>query len=256
MFDGSWVADTYPYYPPHPDDYLISWRILGDPQLLNADGYTVRWSPWYESGSTQPIFNYWEGKYANGTPTANLNGFLNFYTDENRHMFRDDGIVTRTYEIWLPPGEPVVAGYAVEALWVPPDVMPVTDPMNDFPISANQSEPYEFNVVLNEGKVITDDQCCSSFHENIYFPIRQWGEFLVNPHMAYYTDYYHKINGWPVYSYEPEWPNHYGKTVTFPIHSFPEGDHIGVAVVYGLEGWPVKRYGHAYDVFEFTIDYE
>jgi hypothetical protein len=105
MFDGShdvyWYSYAiYPFY----DHFHISWKETGDAELLNADGYTVRWNPTWDSGSSLPIFNYWPGKYSNGTPTANLNAFLNFYTDEQRHMFRVSGKVDRTYHIWLPPG--------------------------------------------------------------------------------------------------------------------------------------------------------
>jgi hypothetical protein len=108
-----------------------------------------------------PIYNYWPGKYSKGTPTANINGYLNFYSNENRHMFECDKTVTRTYRIWLPPGQPVVAGYAVDACWEPPIHTPVTDPAKDFPISANQPEAYHFHCVLNDGKPLTlEDFCC------------------------------------------------------------------------------------------------
>ena len=156
MFDGSWTHEGHFYHPPWPEPFRVSWRGLGDPQVLNADGYTLRWSPSYDSGNSQPIFNYYEGKYASGTPTANLNAYKNFYTHENRHMFMTDGAVTRTYTIWLPPGEVITAGYAVEACWEPPLNTPVTDPINDFPLTANQVEAYEFKCILNDGEIITD----------------------------------------------------------------------------------------------------
>ncbi|MFH1676335.1 MAG: hypothetical protein ABIC40_04845, partial [bacterium] len=120
MFNGSWEVEGDDDRPPYPEPFRVSWRKLGDPQVLNADGYTLRWSPSYDSGLPQPIFNYWEGKWATGTPTANLNAYKNFYTDENRHMFRDYGQVPVTYKIWLPTGQPIIAGYAVEACWEPP----------------------------------------------------------------------------------------------------------------------------------------
>ena len=158
MFDASkeFIAnDTYPVYP-----FKVSWRLLGDPELLNADGYTYRWSPWYDSGSDLPIFNYWPGKYSNGTPTGNINGYLNFYSNEERHMFECNTKVSRTYHIDLPPG-PVAAGYAVEACWEPPLVTPVTNPAEDFPVTANQPEPYHFKIVVNNGEPITGPYCCN-----------------------------------------------------------------------------------------------
>jgi len=168
MFEGSHV---YPRkgekYPLYPQDYRTSWRILGDPEVLNPDGYTFRWSPWYDSGSDKPIFNYIPGRFSSGEPTANINAYLDFWTHEERHLFVSGGVSTRSYHIWLPPG-PVVAGYAVEACWLPPKKVPVEDPIEDFPISANQPEAYHFNVVVNDGKPVTvDDPCCLglSVHE-------------------------------------------------------------------------------------------
>ncbi len=161
MFEGSHeFPDNMEKYPLYPQNFRASWRLLGDPELLNADGYSYRWSPWYESGSDMPIFNYWPGKFSNGTPTANVNGYLNFYSNEDRHMFECDATVSRTYHVSLPPG-PVVVGYAVEACWEPPLVMPVTNPAEDFPITANQPEAYHFNVVFNDGQPITDPNCCN-----------------------------------------------------------------------------------------------
>jgi hypothetical protein len=162
MFNGSWEADwNSKVLFPFDEAARVSYREFGDPELLNADGYSPRWCPEWPSVSEMPIFNYYEGKYTNGTPTANINGFINFYTDEERHMFRVGQTVTRTYHIALPPG-PVIAGYAVDACWEPPDVMPVTDPMNDFPFSANQPEPYHFRLVFNNNEVIKDLECCGT----------------------------------------------------------------------------------------------
>jgi hypothetical protein len=161
MFQGSHeIPDVPKELPLYPQSYRLSWRLMGDPELLNAEGYTYFWSPWYDSGSDKPVFNYYQGKYASGTPTANINGFLYFYSNETRHMFEEGKSASRTYHIWLPTG-PVEAGYAVDACWEPPDVTPVTNPATDFPVSANQPEPYHFKVVANDGLPVTDgDGCC------------------------------------------------------------------------------------------------
>jgi len=168
MFQGSHeIPKNYEKYPLYPQNYRLSWRLMGDPELLNADGYSYRWSPWYDSGLPQPIFNYWEGRYAKGTPTANVNGYLNFYSHEERHMFAHDASVSRTYHIWLPPG-PIVAGYAVEACWEPPLVKPVTNPVEDFPITANQPEAYRFKIVINDGNPVTDPWCCNTGQSTVH----------------------------------------------------------------------------------------
>ena len=182
MFNGS-----YEYENPGKKDFdlpqpffRISWREMGDPELLNPDGYTPRWSPSWDSGSNLPIFNYWRGKYSSGTPNADLNAFLNFYSDEARHMFGCYATVERTYTIWLPPG-PLVAAYAVEACWEPPTVTPVTNPIEDFPLTANQPEAYHFKWILNNGQVVTDcEECCGPFWlgdcSTLYIEHAKWGE--------------------------------------------------------------------------------
>jgi hypothetical protein len=155
MFTGS---TEFPYSEemPMPDPCRLSFREAGDPEVLDPDGYTYRWSPSYDSGSDQPIFKYWEGKYSTGVPNADLNAYMDFYNVEERHIFTTNAEVSRTYKIWLPPDQPVVAGYAVEACWEPPTITPVTNPIEDFPPSANQPEPYVWKVVLTEGEVIDD----------------------------------------------------------------------------------------------------
>jgi len=97
-------------------------------------------------------------------------------------MFVVNGHVERTYTIYLPPG-PGVAGYAVEACWEPPLVTPVTDPLNDFPITANQPEPYHFKFIVNNGEVITDcEECCyGGFNcDERYFELIQWDVVTIN----------------------------------------------------------------------------
>ncbi len=164
MFNGTfeWSYYSSGYEMPLPNPCMISWREMGDPEVVNPDGYEYRWSPVYESGSDMPIYNYWPGKYSKGLPNAGLNAYLNFYSMPERHVFFTDSQVQRTYRIWLPPGEPVVAGYAVEACWEPPTVMPVKNPLTDFPLSANTSEPYFYDVVINNGEPILHGPniCC------------------------------------------------------------------------------------------------
>jgi len=180
MFDGSYEFpfESTKYGLPNPY-FLISWREAGDPEVLNADGYTNRWTPYYDSGSDLPIFNYWEGIYSSGTPSAHLNAYRNFYTDPMRHVFQTNQAAVRTYHIFLPEGEAVVAGYAVEACWVPPTNMPVIDVWNDFPVSANQPEAYHFKYVVNNGEVITDCDTMPTLGyecDVLYMEIKEWGE--------------------------------------------------------------------------------
>ncbi len=169
MFQGSHVIpDNMNHMPLYPLDYRLSWRLMGDPEILNADGYTYYWCPDYDSGLPQPIFNYWEGKYAfGGTPTANMNAFLNYYSNEERHMLESGATVSHTFHISLPSG-PWRAGYALDVSWEIPTVMPVTNPVDDFPITANQPEMYRFKLIYNDGEVITHPQCCNKTGATIY----------------------------------------------------------------------------------------
>ena len=200
MFNGShtvhWHSlEIYPYGEESNHNYFyISWAELGDAEVLNRDGYTVRWSPWWDSGSSLPILSYWHGKYTIGTPTANINAYKNFYTDEERHMFRDDGSVSREYHIYLPPG-PIAAGYAVEACWEPPLVTPVTDPLNDFPITANQEEPYYFRFVVNDGEPVTEEVLTFEYEGDCSYARFEWSQWYGDPpHQA--------AQSWPYY---PDW---------------------------------------------------
>ncbi len=177
MFNGSVEISGQIYfklYFDHPELCPIRFNlaIAGDWELLNEDGFTIRWSPAYESGEEWPMFNYVEGNYSNGPPNSNINAYINFYTHEERHMFMPGYNVVRTYRIQTQPG-PMTLGYAVEACWEPPTVTPVTDPLTDFPPTANQSEPYLMRFFLNDDKPITKP------HTEIYeYPVfvqyREW----------------------------------------------------------------------------------
>jgi hypothetical protein len=253
MFDGSWTdpGNKNKKFYPWPDPFRVSWRKLGDPQVLNADGYTGRWSPTYDSGSQQPIFNYWPGKYANGTPTANINAYMNFYTTENRHMFTCYGQKSRTYHIWLPKG-PVVAGYAVEACWEPPTKTPVTNPALDFPLTANQPEAYEFYVNLHNGQPIIELPCCGQIYDpsDSYLVSKQWGGHTAQ-HFAFYTGEYWWNSGYYMYPCGDSLPDEYCNDF-FLAENFPDGDYMGVAINFRAPGYSPEEI--AYTVFEFTID--
>jgi hypothetical protein len=182
MFQGSHEiprggSTEFPIYPLNPQNYWLSWRLMGDPELLNPDGWTYRWSPWYDSGLPNPIFNYWGGKYAfGGTPTANINGYLDYYSNEDRHMLESGASVERSFHLSLPAG-PIIAGYALDVCWEPPTVMPVLDPADDFPITANQPELYKFEWVFNNGNKITFHQCCNVVNYTInegYVELYEW----------------------------------------------------------------------------------
>jgi hypothetical protein len=273
MFSGSYEYPADPFddfHVPSPT-FLVSWRNMGDPELLNADGYTPRWSPQYDSGSDLPIFNYWKGKYASEGPFADLNAFLNFYSVEERHMFAVDAQVSRTYKIYMPTSK-IVAGYAVEACWEPPTVMPVTNPLTDFPVTANQTEAYRFHYVVNNGDVVTDcSECCGTTPppcsdlrvELGYYPA-VW-ESLPHPNFPDYPDRA-TINWPPVHNGDPvgswdmilqpcsqtEW---YSPDL---VNSCRYGNGTQRIVVYNYVGvWDGSDWAPefiAYEVFDYTVN--
>jgi len=255
MFDGTYEMPSVRTLPPYGDTVYISARELGDPELLNADGFTMRWSPSYDSGSSLPILNYWKGRHAFGAdPAATLNGYIDFYTNEERHMFEAGKSVTRTYHIHLPQG-PISMGYAVEACWVPPDVMPVTDPVEDFPISANQAEPYYYRVVINNGEPIKDPDCCGwdMNCEQWYIDARQWQGVKVQAMKHFGTIVCGGMSLVPC----PEDPSLLrGTPVGFG--GYPDGTHKGYAVIYRVydENYNTVYDQVAYTVYEWTVDVE
>ncbi|HDS31090.1 MAG TPA: hypothetical protein ENN67_08615, partial [Firmicutes bacterium] len=58
MFNGSYEHNNIGVNWPLPKPFYTSWRELGDPEVLNPDGYAFRWTPQWDSGSEQPILKY------------------------------------------------------------------------------------------------------------------------------------------------------------------------------------------------------
>jgi hypothetical protein len=177
--------------------------------------------------------------------------------------------VTRDYHIYLPPG-PLTAGYAVEACWEPPTTTPVIDPANDFPISANQDEPYHFRVVVNNGQPITHNPCCGTSTadpcSDLWFEAEQWGGFTINAMCTWMPEPH--LQGIPPYilpcdpdagKYGMEgglgftWPkgSHFGD----PSDGYPDGTYRSYAVVFRRLGTPEDcfRDQYAFTVFDATV---
>ncbi len=135
----------------------------GETTILNADGYTRWWNP---IEFTQPgLFGYSQGNFAVG-PKINLTATVNPYklfadflgptdsvsdltfepldTDNARAVFRAGSENTRRYTIQfeMQGGPQIIYGYAIDCSWTPPDVNPPVEIPDDFPIAANQPEPY------------------------------------------------------------------------------------------------------------------
>jgi len=139
---------------------------VGETNLENADGYTRWWNP--TEFTTPGMFGYVEGDLAMGATgalTATVNPYK-YFADildsiaplswlsgtplddpQGRGVFTAGSANTRRYEINFPlPGPQVIYGYAIDASWNMPSPNPPAEVPDDFPIEANQPDPYR--VVL------------------------------------------------------------------------------------------------------------
>ena len=124
---------------------------LGDAALVNADGYTSLYNPSTIGMGAGGMEGYQPGKLSNGTPDCLLNGYKRYISDgptNIRNIFLAGDTIISDFEI-IPPGGPFVFGYAVDSSWAMPDNLPVTDPVIDFPISANCEEPWKIDVDID-----------------------------------------------------------------------------------------------------------
>ncbi len=150
MFDASLVFPV--------SGLTYSDRILGDGELVNADGYTTLYNYTTAGAGPNGLEGYIKGNLATvQPPNALLNGYKRHITNDSentRNAFYSGDAVTVTYEIDMPDG-PFVFGYAVDACWVMATNKPVKDPMNDFPPEANCPEPWQLSV-SDAGPGLTD----------------------------------------------------------------------------------------------------
>ena len=188
MFNGTLKTTIYELWAQYPELHgkmLLSWAHLGDWELLNPDGDSYFWSPIFNPNSQWPITQYLPGKHSSGAPSGTINGFINFYTDEERHLFRAGHSVTKTYRIQTQPGA-LTVGYAIDACWEPPINKPVTNPLTDFPPTANQPEPYQFSVVVNDGQPLHQPLCPDLYPDSslVKLIVHQWNGQTVTKQTA------------------------------------------------------------------------
>jgi PKD repeat protein len=129
-------------------------RALGDPVLVNADGYTALYNVATSGSGPNGLQGYIQGKLTGGpTPATKLNGYkrlISVGASNTRNALLAGDSVASTFEIDKPAG-PFIFGYAVDASWAPPTIKPVVDPMTDFGPEANSPEPWK--VAVTEQKV-------------------------------------------------------------------------------------------------------
>lgn len=136
-------------------------------RLMNADGYTRWWNPVEFPGDT--FFSYIDGALGFKNDVWNLsstyNGFkyfadglgknaeLSTLDPSSRGLFRSGNTLLRHFKFWIPDfPSTLIFNYAIDVSWAVPDPMPPDNLPDDFPIEANQSEPWLITVdeLLNE----------------------------------------------------------------------------------------------------------
>jgi hypothetical protein len=144
MFNGSHAFPTAGFNTPD--------RSHGDGELINADGYTTLYNYTTMGSGSGGMQGYIKGKLATfAVPKAKLNGFKRFVSsgaENTRNAFYAGDTIEQTYDIDMPDSA-FVFGYAVDTSWAPPTTKPVTDPMKDFPPSANCPEPWRVETQLS-----------------------------------------------------------------------------------------------------------
>ncbi|HEX9745369.1 MAG TPA: hypothetical protein VGB30_08070 [bacterium] len=155
-FDVKGILITHGSLSGFSDSSLMLSGMM-DMNLKNADGLTRWWNPEEFVGNS--IFSYNDGalgmKDANNDFKATLNGFK-YFADAldkdqdmasmdltDRGVFRAGNANIRHYTIGLPNGLLSIRfNYAIDASWEPAIIKPPVNIPGDFPISANQPEPY------------------------------------------------------------------------------------------------------------------
>ncbi|MCX6646073.1 MAG: PKD domain-containing protein, partial [bacterium] len=118
--------------------------------LLNPEGYSSLYYPGTESTAPGPLFSYYPGKLASEYfyDAATCNPYRRHISSNpanTRNAFYSSDNVVQGYDIqfgemWL------TIGYAVDVSWAMPLNTPVDDPMTDFGLDANCSEPWKIEV--------------------------------------------------------------------------------------------------------------
>jgi len=153
----------------------LSFADIDETRLENADGYSRWWNP---AEFTVPgFFGYTKGNLT-ATPSGILTAMVNPYkqfadtlgpTDnisvlsltgaDARGVFKAGSTNTRRYKIRFPmnPGPQVKYGYAVDASWAMPSPNPPIQIPEDFPINANQPEPYYVKITPSANSLYYDN---------------------------------------------------------------------------------------------------
>lgn len=148
--------------------------MLGDGELLNADGYTRLYNPveFPPDSLGMPLWEYSRGRMAPDVSlSATLNGYKAFNKDMTRRHFPTTDTSSAYYIIKKPDG-PFLFGYAVDCGWKSPDPSLTGDPEivdvpEDFEIDANCPEAYRLSVSATDG-LLEDGSGAATIFADVY----------------------------------------------------------------------------------------
>jgi len=128
---------------------VTSNRYSGEGELVNPDGFSTLYNINTEGSGPGGLEGYLHGKFAAPVePNSTLNGYKRYISEDpgnTRNIFKAGESISVTYEIDMPDA-PFGFGYAVDASWAKSTVLPVNDPITDFPPEANCDEPWKIIV--------------------------------------------------------------------------------------------------------------
>ena len=133
------ISDGSLYFPAL--DATIPDIDSGDFTIINPDGFTRFWNTveFGEGSGAFAILEYSQGKLAfPGDFTGTVNPYVAYGAEPRNHLGTTSAI-TRTVDFKLVPGS-IRFGYAVDACWELPIVIPPENIETDFPLSANALE--------------------------------------------------------------------------------------------------------------------
>jgi len=157
-------------------NFKIPAHCSGDPELLNADGFTRAYDMSFPTEGIQPIFLYQpDGDLGGSLSKDDISGpgtpiwpFICYYSNEERRYFSCTSVVERTYNLALPEGE-WVFGYSVDACWAPPTNTPVMNVVDDFPINANTLHDYRIDASIS-GPLVGEEPSLLKMRIYKHFP--------------------------------------------------------------------------------------
>ena len=135
---------------------------------------------------------------------------------------------------------------------------------DDFPMNANQPEPYDFRLIINNNEPIVNDDCCGFAYDCTDFRVEQrdwYGPLQDDMIIAFdeHDNWHMHPKGNIALCDEPE-PGYYWQKPTdiyiIIVHDWQEGKYRGIACMSITELPQFITHSHVYTVFDYVIEPE